>query len=128
MALEIRSKPLDQAMLQVDLQGELNQQTADQLVTDLNKLIEIGHRRIIINCRDLKHISSYGLSVLLQLRKIANAQQATIVYAAVNTLLRPVLKIARLEQVLDLYDDIPAAQTALAKWINPNPTTTDRPV
>jgi len=49
----------------LELKGELDAHTASSLEEVLQKLIEEGRHKIIVNCRNLDYIASAGLGVFM---------------------------------------------------------------
>ena len=67
--MEFYYHELDKNVLVLHADGGLNAQTADQFVSELEKLVDAGIRRIIVDCSRLQYVSSYGIAMLLRLHK-----------------------------------------------------------
>ena len=55
----------DRDILVLRADGGLNHRTAAQFQAELERLVDAGLRKIIVDCSRLDHVSSYGLGVLI---------------------------------------------------------------
>lgn len=77
-ALDFYYHELDETILILRADGGMNADNAGQFVGDLEKLVDAGIRKIIVDCSGLGHISSFGIGVLLRVRKrLARPQMST---------------------------------------------------
>ena len=60
---------VDRDVLVLRADGGINHDNAAAFVADLEKLVDAGLSKIIVDCGGLGHISSYGIGVLLRLHK-----------------------------------------------------------
>ncbi len=67
--MEFYYHDVDKNILVLAADGGLAAVTADTFVGELERAIELGCRKLIVDCTRLTYISSYGLGVLLRLRK-----------------------------------------------------------
>src|SRR5687767_6214900 len=67
--LEFYYHELDSSVLILRADGGINADNAGQFVTDLEKIVDAGLRKIIVDCSGLDHISSFGIGVLLRVHK-----------------------------------------------------------
>jgi anti-sigma B factor antagonist len=111
-AVEFYYHEVDRDVLILRADGGINADNAAQFVTDLEKLVEAGLTRIIIDCAGLEHISSYGIGVLLRLHKRLARHGGDVKLAGVHTALATVLRIARVDLLFDLYPDVDRARLA----------------
>jgi anti-sigma B factor antagonist len=103
---------VDRDVLILRADGGINADNAGQFVADLEKLVDAGLTKIIVDCSGLDHISSYGIGVLLRLHKRLARHGGDVKLAAVHTALATVMCIARVDLFFDLYPDVDRARLA----------------
>jgi anti-sigma B factor antagonist len=96
----------------VRLTGELNSETADYFFGCMDELIDAGTRRMIIDCRDLKFVSSMGLAMMLGAHHRLAKHGGDVKLAYVESAVAKVLETVRLDRVLDIYPTVIEAQAA----------------
>ena len=110
--MEIRLEEIDDGVHVLRADGGINGDNAEQLVDDVVKVIDRGARKIIVDCSDLKVISSAGLATLLMLHSRGRTHGAEVKVAAVNGIVAQVLQITRLNVVLSIHPDVNRAKLA----------------
>lgn len=110
--MEIQLEEIDDGVHVLRADGGINGDNAEQLVDDVVKVIDRGARKIIVDCSDLKVISSAGLATLLMLHSRGRTHGAEVKVAAVNGLVAQVLQITRLNVVLSIHPDVNRAKLA----------------
>jgi anti-sigma B factor antagonist len=110
--VEFYFEDVDPRTVIVRADGGLNRQTAVEFVSQLEKLIEGGLRRIVVDCGGLDYISSYGLSLLLRLHGRLAKSGGDVKLAAVQSKVVTVLGVLHLDQVFELYPDVNRAVLA----------------
>jgi len=103
---------LDNSVLILAADGGLNANNAGQFVADLEKLVDAGIKKIIVDCAHLEYISSYGIGMMLRLHKRIAQHGGDVKLAAVHSKIVRVLQIARMDSVFDLYPDVNRARLA----------------
>ena len=103
---------LDNSVLILRADGGINKDNAAQFVTDLEKLVDAGLTKIIVDCTGLDHISSYGIAVLLGIHKRLARHGGDVKLAGVHSTLVRLLQIARVDELFDLYPDVNRARLA----------------
>ena len=106
-------------VLIVKADGGLNAQTADQFVESLEKMVDGGLRKIIVDCSALEHISSYGLGVLIRLHKRLDEQAGDVKFAAVKGVIVDILRMTRLNKLFAIYPDVQTARMAFKEVKKP---------
>ena len=99
-------------VLVIKADGGLNAQTADEFVTSIEKLVDAGLRKIIVDCSRLDHVSSYGLGVLVRLHSRMAANNGDVKIAGARGLLIDVMRLTRLNSLFEFYPDVPRARLA----------------
>ena len=110
--MEIQLEEIDDGVHVLRADGGINGDNAEQLIDDVVKVIDRGARKIIVDCSDLKVISSAGLATLLMLHSRGRTHGAEVKVAAVNGLVAQVLQITRLNVVLSIHPDVNRAKLA----------------
>jgi anti-sigma B factor antagonist len=110
--LEFYYHEIDNRVLILRADGGLNSDNAGQFVADLEKLVDAGLTKIIVDCTSMEHISSYGIGMLLRLHKRLARHGGDVKLAAVHSGLVRVLQMARVEQLFELYPDVNRARLA----------------
>jgi len=100
----------DVMVLKVD--GGLNEQTASEFVHKIEALVEGGLKKIIIDCQDLTHVSSYGLGILIRLHHRMAKHGGDVKIANVHGVTAQALRMTRLDRVFDVYPDVDQARLA----------------
>jgi anti-anti-sigma factor len=94
--------------------GELDHHTADLLREPLEKSLENGSERLIVDCSKLEFCDSTGLNVLLGARLKADAAGGGVHLAGMQPVVARVFGITGAEAVFTLHDSLEAALDALA--------------
>src|SRR6185295_8396336 len=101
--MELYYHNLDQNILILRADGGLNSDTADQMLTQLEQLIDGGLRRIIVDCSQLDFVSSMGIGKLVRLHKRLAQYGGDVRLASLKGMLARMLEIARLSKMFALY-------------------------
>jgi anti-sigma B factor antagonist len=103
---------IDNSVLILRADGGINSDNAGQFVSDLEKLVEAGLTKIIVDCTGLEHISSYGIGVLLRVHKRLAKHGGDVKLAGVHGAIAGVLRIARMGELFEMYPDVDRARLA----------------
>jgi len=118
---------MDNDVLIVSADGGIDRHTSQEFVEPILKLIESGVTKIIIDCKKLTYISSWGLGVLLRLHKRAKAAGGEVKIADVQSRIVDVLNLTHLNRIFGIYPDVNRARLEF-RPVKPNPTdNSDRP-
>jgi anti-sigma B factor antagonist len=83
--------------------GELDVQSVSELRNQLNKAIDAGNTRVVVDLAEVSFIDSLSLSALVAARrKLGDDGRLAVV--AVHEYVRLILQATGLEQVLDVFD------------------------
>ncbi len=107
--MEIRYDDVQNDILIIKADGSLNDQTAEDFVESIGKLVDAKLRKIVIDCSELDHISSHGLGVLVRLHQQMNERAGDVKIAAVKGLIASVLRMTRLNKMFEIYPDVESA-------------------
>ena len=113
--IDFASHKLDDApgILVLDLTGSLDTQNSEYLMDCVQGHIEDGIDRIILNCAALDFISSMGLGTLIRAMARLKKQGGTVALAGAHGAVADVLRLVRLNRLLNIYGDVGEAAAAL---------------
>lgn len=75
------------------LDGRLDTLASVQFARDMESLMDMADKHIVLDCKDLQFISSSGLRLFLSLRKQSIAKGGQITIARINDEIRSVFTI-----------------------------------
>ena len=81
----------------------------------LNDIIEKKNCWIVFDMLEANYISSIGISVILEVKKKANAIGGDAVFANVNHLIMNLFEVTELIKTLNVYDSVDEAIESLKK-------------
>jgi anti-sigma B factor antagonist len=110
--MEFYYDAVDEDVLILSVDGGLLHDNADRFVGELEHYIDLGIRKLIIDCAHLTRISSYGLGVLVGLHKRLAKKGGDVKLAAVSGVVGKVIHMTRLGKLLDIYDTVDEARLA----------------
>jgi anti-sigma B factor antagonist len=103
---------VDRKVLVLAADGGLNAETATQLVSQLESLVDVGLRQIIVDCSRLDFISSYGVGVLVRLHNKLAKNGGDVKVAGVKSAVLKVLTLMRMNRLFEVYPDVNQARLA----------------
>lgn len=98
----------------VSLSGTLDAWSEEDVRTALKELLARGSGRLVLDLRTLRRIDSSGLSTLLSVLKAARAAGGDVVLLGPTAAVASVLRLTRLDQIFEAFDDEEAAVARLA--------------
>ena len=110
--MEFYYDELERDVLILRADGGINADNAGQFVGDLEKLVDAGIRKIIVDCAHLEYISSYGIGMLMRLHKRLARHSGDVKFAGVHSAVVRLLQIARVDSLVDFYPDVNRARLA----------------
>lgn len=110
--MEFYYHKIDKDVLILRADGGINKDNAREFVNELEKLVDAGLTKIIIDCEGLEHISSYGIGVLLRVHRRLAKNGGNVKLAGIRSGLVRILQIARVDAMFDLYPDVNRARLA----------------
>lgn len=96
----------DNDIVSVVMSGKLDASQCDYLLHSVQKQIELGHKKLILDCTDLEYISSVGLGMLVRIHSRMNKHGGDVKLAHVQGLVAEVMKIARLDRLVEMYPTV----------------------
>ena len=98
--------------------GEIDAVSCTGLGERMNELIEAGANRLLLDLGKVRHISSAGLRVMLQVAQRLHHQGRFVVMCD-NENVRQILNVAGFTKIIDMYDTMERAESALRQEIVP---------
>lgn len=84
------------------------------IVESVNDKIGDGHKNFIMNMKDLQHINSTGLGVLITILTKARKIGGDVVLSQPSSFISNLLIITKLNSIFKVYNDLEEAKTAFA--------------
>ena len=89
--------------------GEVDLASSPQLRAKLGELIAGNPTRLILDLSQVSYMDSSGVATLVEAMQQCRRNSATLALAALQTRVRSVFEIARLDTVFDIQDDLESA-------------------
>lgn len=110
--MEFRTDEIDDDVLILAADGGLSSDTAEQFVKQIERLVDAGLRKMIVDCSGLDYVSSMGLSVLVRLHRRMKKHGGEVKIAGIRGMPAQVLSLTRLNQLFEIYPDVNRARLA----------------
>src|SRR4051812_30505602 len=110
--MELVFHEVDKSVLILSADGGLNADTSGELVGQLEKLVDGGITRIIVDCTRLEYISSYGVGVLVRLHNHLAKRGGNIKIASPRSMVLKALMLMHMDKLLAIYPDVDRARLA----------------
>ena len=99
----------------IDLEGNyLIDQDHSRILDQVVEAINNGYNRFALNLKDLNHINSAGLSVMIRVMTKARTAGGDAVLVNIPEKIKQLLVITKLNSVFNSFDDIESAKEALS--------------
>ncbi len=90
----------------VDIEGNVDSNTAPQLKQALDDIVDKGGNRLVLNMQTTDYISSAGLRVLLQAAKTLREHNGSIHLCNLNDSVKEVFDISGFSTIFKIYDSL----------------------
>ena len=94
----------------VRVAGELDMDTRAQLQDVLRDVLDTGARRLVLDFAEVAFMDSGGLGLLVDTVKVLRDRDGRLCLAALREPVRNVLVLSAVDQVVDVYDTVEAAE------------------
>ena len=111
MNLEIAVETAGQWQV-LNLRGRIDAASANAFDKSLRALIASGASRILINCADLRYVSSVGIGMIVECSKLATASGSCMSFAGINPHVKNVFEMVGFVELFEMY---PSVEEALRK-------------
>ena len=108
--MEFHYHETDTDVLILTADGALDSHVSSAFADDLQRVIDSGARKLVIDCSRLGYVSSIGIAALIRLYKKVVERGGHVKLVGVQGPLARLLEITRLDQVFQTY---PALEDAL---------------
>jgi anti-sigma B factor antagonist len=101
MGLEVNTNEINDVVI-VKLQGSLDTNTAPDAETEINKWLENGTKKMVINLVQANYVSSAGLRIFLATAKKITASGGVLKLCGANDVVQEILDISGFSTILDV--------------------------
>lgn len=108
--LSIETQLLDGEILAVLLVGSLDGTTTEQFSQAIQDHLGCGRTKIIIDCRGVRSISSFGIASLVALQARLRIKGGEVKLASLLGVAAQAIRIVGLDKLLNIYEDLEAAR------------------
>jgi anti-sigma B factor antagonist len=108
--MELYYHDRDRDILVLRADGDLNSESADQMVRQLEEMIASGLRRMIIDFSKLDYISSMGIGKLIGVNRRLKEVGGDIRLAGVGGMMAKVLELVHLNKIFAMFPDVEQAR------------------
>ncbi|MCA9244274.1 MAG: STAS domain-containing protein [Phycisphaerales bacterium] len=91
----------------------LEELSIQEIGEELDQLVEAGSAKLLLNFRNVDHLSSAALGMLITLNKKVKEKHGVLKLSDINRQIFEVFKITRLDRVFDIHE---SADHALASF------------
>jgi len=99
-------------ILLVTLNGNLDGVTTEDFNNKIQSHLDNDKSHFIIDCRRLGSISSLGVGALVRLQTRVQRNGGAVKLAAITGMAAQVIRVVKLNKVLDIYDDAESARNS----------------
>jgi len=96
---------VDGDILSIVLRGDLNSASTPEFENLVQQHLDAGFNKIIIDCQYMGYVSSLGIGSLVALQTRLRRKGGAVKLCAIQGTVMQVLKLVRLDSVLDIYGD-----------------------
>ncbi|MFC7534774.1 STAS domain-containing protein [Actinoplanes sp. GCM10030250] len=113
MDLRVAARP-GRGYTVVEVRGDLDMATAPRLRESLQQLIDAGDRHVVVDLAEVDFMDSSALGALVMMFKALRDAGGRLTLAAVQPPVLSVLTITSVDQAIDLFDTVEAAEADAA--------------
>ncbi|HEY9744865.1 MAG TPA: STAS domain-containing protein [Oculatellaceae cyanobacterium] len=74
------------------------------LKNHVTRLIQEGHRHVVLNLEKVQMLDSFGIAVLISLLKLCKEHQGNLTLYGLNEQVNRLMEITHMDRVLDIWD------------------------
>ena len=86
------------------LEGEMNEETSSELKEVIVEKIKEGHKKFLLNCKELTYMNSAGLRELIASYKILTNNNAVIKFSNLQDDIKDLFKFTNLNKIFDIHE------------------------
>ena len=110
--MEFYLHEVDRDLMVVAIDGGLDGSTIEQFNQGVENMIQGGIHKVIIDASHLRYVSSLGVGALLVLHRKMKKLGGDVKLASLHGVVFDVLRIAKLDTLFEIYDDVERARLA----------------
>lgn len=99
--MQIKILPNDQEIL-VSLIGELDSNATVDQAGELNEIVKLADKQLVIDCSGLEYISSAGLRFFMQLKRASEAAGGTVRIKNLNEDVADIFRMSGFQNIFDI--------------------------
>ena len=103
----------DEQVLLFVISGSLDTMHCEYLHSVIEKQIQRGHTRLVLDCTDLTYVSSMGLGMMLRVHAKMKKLGGDVRLAGVQGTVADIVKLVRLDKILHMYSTVDEAVAEL---------------
>jgi anti-sigma B factor antagonist len=103
----------DNDVLVLELDGRLDEHTADFLIDCLSGHIQNGTSKIVLDCQQLSHVTSVGLGALVRVHSRLKKDGGEVKLARVEGVISDILRIVHFDRLFNIYPSVEEACEAM---------------
>lgn len=96
------------------IDGGLDRTTHDAFVAEMQRILDAGARKVVLDFTRLTYLSSLCLGALVRVHGRFKKAGADLKFANLHTNAVDILRFVRLDRVFDIYDDVDGAVRSFA--------------
>ncbi len=93
----------------VSFKGKLDVALSLSVETELDKMIDLGTKFIVIDLKDIEYLSSSGLRIFISTMRKLKDQGGRLVLSSITPMVKKIFKIVELEDLFQIYDTVEEA-------------------
>jgi len=113
--MEIHHRPSDiKGVSLLALDGGLDHSNKDGFAEAMERLLQEGTSRVVLDLERLTYVSSWGLAALVHVHHHFAVRGGRIAFANLHSAVATLLHVSRVERLFDLYDSVEEALRAVS--------------
>ena len=100
-------------VLVVELLGRLNTDNAESFFAKLESAIKAGHKNLIIDCKQLEHISSLGLGMMIRAHSRLQTEGGAVRFARLEGYIEEAFKIVGFHKLFTNFSTVEEAAESM---------------
>lgn len=98
----------------LSIDGKIGDAQAVKFRTELERLVQIGERKIVLDLKDVQIICSQAVATLLAVAKNLDREGSRLRVAAPSGVVESVMRIMKLNRVLDIFPSLTKAKQSFS--------------
>jgi len=108
--MEIHERPCEiEGVSLLALDGGLDHSNTDRFVATMDRLLDEGNTRAVLDLGRLTYLSSWGLAALVRVHHHYAVRDGRIAFANLHSTVATLLRVSRLDHLFDLYESVAEA-------------------